>query len=980
MDKKERIEKLKKLVELFDKDIENYKKPSNNYNEQMTRQQYIDNFLKLLDWDISNSKGLSFNEREVVAEEYSTKNRKDRPDYTIRVNGVSKFYIEAKKVSVDVSTELEPALQTRRYGWNAGHSIAILTNFEYLSIYLTYEMPKETDRAETYRYKIYNYKEFVEKFDEIYSLISRENVINGNFDKWVKQNKPQDYTKTSLDNIFLEQLNSWRVLIAEDLLKKDKKFKEKNLNEIIQVFLNQIIFLRFAEDNRFENAGLLKEEILNHTNYIEYFKKLDKKYNSELFKNPIVIDNLSNEVLHKIIENLYFPNVSYDFSVIDLSILSKIYENFLQMELVIIDDKVILEKTKSAKIKAVVSTPNHLAISMVHNILKNKLNNKTPDEILNLRIGDLAVGSGIFLIEAYNYLEKYLIDWYSKNSSSNLTTVPFEMKKQIVENVLYGFDINNQAVQLTRFSLLLRLLANEDIERIEKLTPILPSLKENIIWGNSLVNDSEIDILILSKQEIIEIIPLEEKISKIKFDIILGNPPYLQTKELKATVFEKEFEKYKEIYRSAYKQFDKYFLFIEKTLSQLKDTGEAVLLVPNKFINVGSGLELRKIFKESKKIKKIFDFQTEQIWEDVLNYVSVIYIGNNQNRLEYIKVVDSKDIYNNKAGIEYNLDDLDDSHWFLTENSNLKEQYYFAKKNFPSILTEIIPVNGVQTSKNEVYIIPKKFQIAEDENNIIFLRKDEKFSIEKAMLKDFYQPKGKGQGMSYKNIYADSYIIFPYQNGEIISSNILQNTYPNLWNYFNSHKEELLPKFLGGTRDVRGNESKMEWYQFGRTQYLKEVDTDKIIVGVLSNKPNFNIDRNNFVFASGGTAGYIGLFLKENSKYSLEYIEAWLSHNFTDSIFKTIGSDFEGDFYSHGTGTYKDIPLLPINFNSNEEVSIFNHITEYVRQIYIENTEIEKEENKEIKNILIRKKEKMITKVNELIDSLLNQKMREKNE
>lgn len=143
MEKEERKEKLKKLIEIFGKDIDKYKKSSNNYNEQMTRQQYIDNFLKLLDWDISNPKGLSFNEREVVAEEYSTKNKKDRPDYTIRVNGVSKFCIEAKKVSVDISRELEPALQARRYGWNSGHSISILTNFEYLAIYLTYEMPKK---------------------------------------------------------------------------------------------------------------------------------------------------------------------------------------------------------------------------------------------------------------------------------------------------------------------------------------------------------------------------------------------------------------------------------------------------------------------------------------------------------------------------------------------------------------------------------------------------------------------------------------------------------------------------------------------------------------------------------------------------------------------------------------------------------------------------------------------------------------------
>lgn len=777
----------------------------------------------------------------------------------------------------------------------------------------------------------------------------------------------------------MEQLNKWRVLIANDLLKKDKKFKEKNLNELIQAFLNQIIFLRFAEDNRFENLGLLKKEILNHSNYIEYFKKLDKKYNSELFKNPIVIENLSNEILHEIIENLYFPNVSYNFSIIDLSILSKIYENFLQKELVIIDNEVILEKTKSAKIKAVVSTPNHLVISMVHNILKNKLENKTPDEILELKIGDLAVGSGIFLIEVYNYIEKYLMDWYFKNNK-NSSIVPFELKKQIIENVLYGFDINNQAVQLTRFSLLLRLLANEDVERLENITPILPSLKKNIIWGNSLINDKEIDILDLEKNEMIEIIPLEEKISEIKFDIILGNPPYLQTKELKESVLEKEFEKYKELYKSAYKQFDKYFLFIEKTLKKLKENGEAILLVPNKFINVGAGIELRKIFKETKKLKKIFDFQTEQIFEDVINYVSVIYISNNIKELEYIKVIESKDIYQNKNGVKYKIENLDNSHWFLTENINLKEQYYFSKNNFPSILTEITPVNGVQTSKNDIYVIPKKFKIFEDDFKIEFLRKAEKFSIEKEMLKEFYQPRRKGQGMSYKNLYADSYIIFPYKNGEIIDSQTLKNSYPNLWKYFNNHKSELLLKILGGTRDVQGNENKLEWYQFGRTQYLKEVNSEKIIVGVLSNKPNFNIDRNNFVFASGGTAGYIGLFLKENSKYNLEYIQAWLSHGFTDSIFKTIGSDFEGDFYSHGTGTYKDIPLLPIDFTSEEEINTYNKITEYVKNIYERNEELETEENKDLLEMLTRRKNKIIEKINELIDELLNKKMRKFNE
>ena len=63
----------------------------------MTRQQYIDVLLKLLGWDISNPKGLSYNEREITVEEFLMGNKQDRPDYTIRMNGVSLFHIEAKK-------------------------------------------------------------------------------------------------------------------------------------------------------------------------------------------------------------------------------------------------------------------------------------------------------------------------------------------------------------------------------------------------------------------------------------------------------------------------------------------------------------------------------------------------------------------------------------------------------------------------------------------------------------------------------------------------------------------------------------------------------------------------------------------------------------------------------------------------------------------------------------------------------------------
>ncbi|EAC7086926.1 restriction endonuclease, partial [Listeria monocytogenes] len=317
---KEEKKELKEIITAFERDYDVYKNKNSLFNEQMTRQQYIDRFLRLLEWDISNPRNLSFNNREIVAEEYS--NSSDRPDYTIRMNGSSLFYVEAKKVSVNIESEIDPAMQVRRYGWNGGHKISVLTNFEYLAIYTTFHQPKEDDKVAYNRYKIYSYKEFVEKFDEIYELLSRESVLNGYFNEWTNNITPVNATKLSLDQVFLDQLNEWRLLVAKDLVASSiSEFQDSSiLNESVQSFLNQLIFLRFIEDNRFEGTEQLKNKINEHTDYQSYFKSLDKKYNSGIFENPDVILNMKEKTLKIIVESLYFPNASYDFSVIDLSI------------------------------------------------------------------------------------------------------------------------------------------------------------------------------------------------------------------------------------------------------------------------------------------------------------------------------------------------------------------------------------------------------------------------------------------------------------------------------------------------------------------------------------------------------------------------------------------------------------------------------------------------------------------------------------
>lgn len=973
---------LKKLVKVFSENLPYYLDTKNNFNEQMTRQQYIDVFLRIIGWDISNPQGLSFREREIVAEEYSSASTKDRPDYTIRMNGMSKFFVEAKKVSKDISSDHESALQARRYGWNAGHDISVLTNFEYLAIYLTYEMPLEGESVSRYRYKLYHYTEYENNFEEIYRLISRESVLNGNFDKWIRKIRPEEATKRSLDNVFLEQLNEWRVLVANDLIVQGYDMNSYgDLNESIQTFLNQLVFLRFVEDNKYETLYKLKEEILKHENYKEYFKELDSKYNSELFLESKIINDLSNEALTKIVDDLYFPNVSYDFSVIELSILSKIYENFLQEEIVVIDGIARLEKTKSAKIKSVKSTPDEVVNAIVKQALDPLVKDKSIDEILELKIADIAVGSGIFLIEVYNYLEQHLVDLYTRTNNlfPDEKLVPFSVKKQLVESVLWGFDINNQAVQLTRFSLLLRFLSNENKERIEEVMPILPSLKRNIVCANGLITNEDIDVTFVSREELFEIMPMDSSDEKnYMFDAVVGNPPYLMTEDIISSTPKAEINSYKVKFKSLFKQYDKYFLFIERSLQLLKDNGFSVLLVPNKFFTNNAGEKLRELLMEKGYIDKIFDFGVMQLFDGVINYVSVLKLRKNKtDSFEYIKVSSIGDVYKNKQGVIYEFEKLEKDYWFLTGDIDFKNQYYYTMQNFPCIEEEVEATNGIQTSKNSVYIIKENEIICEDNDIVRFKKKGIQYEIEKGILREYYAPpKGKGIKKSYQNIKATAYVIFPYEQGQLIPDNEIIDNYPKAWSYLNDYKEDLLPKNMGGNRDVKGSSEEVEWYQFGRTQALKENDRDKIIVGVMSSEPNFNIDRSNMAFSSGGTAGYISLSLREDSKYSLEYIQAWLSHVFTDRIFQTIGSDFEGGFYTHGTGLYKSIPLLPVNFEDDNEKSIHDEITCLVQEITPLNIEIEKESDPKKVKLLDMVKEDTIAKINKKIDELFNIKVK----
>ena len=137
----DRIDALKQLVQRFTDNITEYKKET--YNEHSCRDEFINPLLEILGWDVANKRGLAPQFREVIAEYHASSS--DRPDYSLTLRGVAKIFVEAKKPHVDISRESAPAIQTRKYGWNAKHKIAVLTNFEYFIIYDTTSIPSVKD-------------------------------------------------------------------------------------------------------------------------------------------------------------------------------------------------------------------------------------------------------------------------------------------------------------------------------------------------------------------------------------------------------------------------------------------------------------------------------------------------------------------------------------------------------------------------------------------------------------------------------------------------------------------------------------------------------------------------------------------------------------------------------------------------------------------------------------------------------------------
>jgi len=447
------------LIERFDRNVESYR--SGQYNETQLRREFIDPFFKALGWDVDNEKGHAEAYKDVFHEDAvkvggSTK----APDYSFRIGGTRKFFVEAKKPSVNLKDDISSAFQLRRYSWSAKLPLGILTDFDELAVYDGRIQPSKTDKASVARVKYFTYKEYVDRWDEIASIFSKDEILKGSFDKYAESAKGKRGT-TGVDNAFLQEIEIWRDLLARNIALRNPDLTTRELNFSVQRTIDRIVFLRICEDRGIERYGWLQSLLEGARVYprlCEFFRRADERYNAGLFHFGKDSDRLEppdeltlgleidDKPLKEIIKSIYYPDSPYEFSVLPPEILGQVYEQFLGKVISVSPGRRVNVDYKPEVRKAggVYYTPSYIVDYIVDNTVGKLLEGQTPSSASELRVLDPACGSGSFLIGAYQKLLDWHRDWYVEKLVPLLEEGKTPASKEVLALLPAGYTAPNK--------------------------------------------------------------------------------------------------------------------------------------------------------------------------------------------------------------------------------------------------------------------------------------------------------------------------------------------------------------------------------------------------------------------------------------------------------------------------------------------------------------------------------------------------------
>ena len=982
------------LVDRFHADLAHYRAPQ--YKETEARQEFIDPLFKALGWDIGNERGAAAAFREVQLE-YSMKigASTKAPDYLFRFTSGPKFFVEAKKPSVNLRESFDPAFQLRRYAWTAKLPLSVLTDFDEWAIYDTRVEPSRDDAPSVARYLYLPYTQYVEQWDTIANLFSRESVLAGSLERFAQEQKAPRGA-LPVDRALLADIDNWRGLLAKNIFLWDQTLSVRDLNYAVQMTLDRIIFLRMCEDRGIEPYGKLEELIKGgdvYTRLRNLFRAADDRYNSGLFHfthekvreghdtlTPTL--HIDDEPLQKIIRGLYYPYSPYEFSVMPVEVLGNVYEQFLGSVITIGAERTVEveQKPEVRKAGGVYYTPQYIVDYIVTHTVGTLVKDKTPTQVEQMRVLDPACGSGSFLIGAF----QFLIDWHL---AQYVADGPQKYKKQIYQlpdgayrltpterkrillNNIYGVDLDAQAVEVTKLSLCLKMLEGETSQTIAHQQSflqqrVLPDLSANIKCGNALIGPdfyATPGAADLGADDLYRINAFDwqtEFPAAMRaggFDAVIGNPPYVDVKILGGHVKQLLSQRYK----TATRRFDLYIPFVEKAFEILQSNGLLSYIMPSMFIRRDYGRDLRGFIAKNGSMETIVDFGTNQVFGNAMNYVAVFIIRKsnqivNTSVIKYERDdIKATEIFLPLTGGELTgvkKFSLSGQHfctsdeWYLTEQNEAQISQRLSRE-FPALETMLVHASeGIHSGKDEVFFV------STERVESLGLESPPVFPLAKG--KDIHR---------YQTIHPQILkhrVIYPYHlsSGDVIGGEELQELAPNTWSYLESSRP-----LLGG-RPYFERSSKV-WYELWCQRVPQLYTSPKIVGPEIANRGEFTLCKDQ-LFVNNKIKVVIP---RHDIGESLEYLLGVLNSLLLVYIHRLIAPPKGSGFFEVKTGIMGKLPIRRINFTDPADKSRHDQIVHLVEKMLELNKNLPTAQNAHDKTFIQRQ----ITATDAQIDTLV---------
>ena len=925
--------------------------------EAHVRQSLIDPFFEALGWNVSNNPPVAPQYREVIPEDsIDVEGEQKAPDYTFRVGTLPKFYTEAKKCGFNISADPAPAYQLRRYGWSAKVALSILTDFEELAVYDCTLRPRPSDKASHARILYYRFEEYPDRWRDLWDTFSREAVWSGAFDQYAASKRKRGTCEVDVE--FLKEIEGWRDELARNIALRNRGLSSDDLNRAVQLTIDRLIFLRMAEDRGLESYAQLLALCSRPGIYGRFMadlcRKADDKYNSGLFhfqKEDGVTEDpdritpglaVDDAVLRPILERLYFEHGSpYHFGVLPVEILGTVYERFLGKVIRLTADHhaKVEEKPEVRKAGGVYYTPKYIVDYIVRQTVGRQIEGKSPAQLAGgkgrepFRVLDMACGSGSFLLGAYGCLLDHCLKWYAEHRPQRHKKAVYldrrtgwrltvDEKKRILTTHIFGVDIDPQAVEVSKLSLLLKVLEGETDQslRMGLLTfkdRALPNLADNIKCGNSLIGpDYFTGRLIPDPDEISRINAFDwqrefpDALKAGGFDCIIGNPPYVRQEGL---------SELKDYFAQHYEAFDGvadlYTYFMERGVKFLRCGGRFSFIVSSSFLRTTYGAALRRVLKAHAAILGIVDFGGLAVFDNAKDtYVCIPLLAKTPqpervevSRIGSLPIVDLEPCV---AATRFTIPHhrLAGEAWAL--KSDAEDSVFRKIMDAGKPLTDYVQRRmfyGIKTGLNEAFII-------NTETRRRLLAMDRKSAT-------LIKPLLGGEDIRrYIFNVPDQWLIFTRRGVNI-------DDYPAIRDHLAQWKADLCPK--KNKAATRGRKpGSYEWYEIqDDVAYWEAFDKPKLIFPDIAKEPRFCFD----------TGGHY----LSNTAYCLGTTDLYLLGVLNSRLFWFAISNISIPFGIRA-GKYRyrlicqymeKIPIHVINVSDSAQVAIHDKIVKFVESM-----------------------------------------------